>query len=51
MIPAMVSLMATGFIADSIGVTNAFIIAGFMLVAIGVISSLMPQIRSFAKSQ
>ena len=51
MIPAMVSLMATGFIADSIGVTNAFIIAGFMLAAIGVISSLMPQIRSFAKSQ
>ena len=50
MIPAMFSLMATGFIADSIGVTNAFIIGGVMLVLVGVISGFMPQIREFAKS-
>ena len=50
MIPAMCSLMATGFIADSIGVTNAFIIGGIMLVLIGVISGFMPQIREFSKS-
>ncbi|MDX9811218.1 MAG: MFS transporter [Bacteroidales bacterium] len=50
MIPAMFSLMATGFIADSIGVTNAFIIGGIMLVLIGVISGFMPQIREFSKS-
>lgn len=49
MIPAMFSLMATGFIADSIGVTNAFIISGFMLAAIGLISPLLPAISKFAK--
>lgn len=50
MIPAMFSLMATGFIADSIGVTNAFIMGGVMLMLIGIISGLMPQIREFAKA-
>jgi len=50
MIPAMFSLMATGFIADSIGVTNAFIIGGVMLVLIGVVSGFMPQIKAFAKA-
>lgn len=50
MIPAMFSLMATGFIADSIGVANAFIFGGIMLVLIGIISGLMPQIREFSKS-
>jgi len=49
MIPAMFSLMATGFIADSIGVTNAFIIGGAMLAVIGIASALMPQIRAFSK--
>lgn len=49
MIPAMFSLMATGFIADSIGVTNAFIISGFMLAAIGLISPLLPAISKFSK--
>jgi len=49
MIPAMFSLMATGFIADSIGVTNAFIISGFMLAAIGLISPMLPAIAKFAK--
>lgn len=49
MIPAMFSLMATGYIADSIGVTNAFIISGFMLIAIGLISPMLPAIAKFAK--
>lgn len=49
MIPAMFSLMATGFIADSIGVTNAFIISGFMLAAIGLISPMLPAIAKFSK--
>jgi DHA3 family macrolide efflux protein-like MFS transporter len=51
MIPAMFSLMATGYIADSIGVTNAFIISGFMLIAIGLISPMLPAIAKFAKEQ
>ncbi len=38
MIPAMVSLMATGFIADSIGISNAFIVSGIILVTIGLLS-------------
>ncbi|HBG23624.1 MAG: MFS transporter [Bacteroidetes bacterium GWF2_41_61] len=45
MIPAMFSLMATGYIADNIGITNAFIISGAMLIVIGLLSPLIPAIR------
>ncbi len=45
MIPAMLSLMATGYIADNIGITNAFIISGSMLIIIGLLSPLIPAIR------
>ncbi|MEA5005837.1 MAG: MFS transporter [Rikenellaceae bacterium] len=38
MIPAMFSLVATGYIADTIGITNTFIIGGASLILIGVIS-------------
>ncbi|MFA5849770.1 MAG: MFS transporter [Bacteroidales bacterium] len=45
MIPAMVSLIATGYIADSIGISNTFIISGFALVFIGIISNFIPSIK------
>ena len=38
MIPAMFSLVATGYIADTIGITNTFIIGGAALILIGIIS-------------
>lgn len=49
MIPAMFSLIATGYIADYIGITNAFIISGGMLVFIGLLSPFLPAIQKFAK--
>ncbi|MDP3451357.1 MAG: MFS transporter [Bacteroidales bacterium] len=49
MIPAMISLMITGYIADTIGITNAFIISGSMLIIIGLISPFLPAIRKFSK--
>jgi len=49
MIPAMFSLIATGYIADYIGITNAFIISGAMLVFIGLLSPFLPAIQKFAK--
>jgi len=49
MIPAMFSLIATGYIADYIGITNAFIISGAMLVFIGLLSPFLPAIKKFAK--
>lgn len=49
MIPAMISLMITGYIADTIGITNAFIISGCMLIVIGLVSPLLPAIRKFSK--
>jgi DHA3 family macrolide efflux protein-like MFS transporter len=49
MIPAMFSLMATGYIADNIGITNAFIISGSMLIVIGLLSPLIPAIRKLAE--
>ncbi|MEN6619431.1 MAG: MFS transporter [Rikenellaceae bacterium] len=49
MIPAMFSLMVTGYIADTIGITNAFIIAGVILVLIGLISCFVPSIRKMAQ--
>ncbi|MFA6335433.1 MAG: MFS transporter [Bacteroidales bacterium] len=46
MIPAMFSLVATGFIADTIGISNAFVIGGVILILIGVLSPLIPSIRN-----
>jgi len=49
MIPAMFSLILTGVIADTIGISNAFIICGAALCLIGIISSYVPAIRQMAK--
>lgn len=49
MIPAMFSLLATGYIADSIGITNAFILGGSLLVLTGAISQMIPSVRYLSK--
>jgi len=49
MIPAMLSLIATGYIADSIGISNTFIISGFVLVLIGIISNFIPSIKKMTQ--
>lgn len=43
--PAMIGLLGTGFIADKIGLINAFIICGIINLAIGLVSFMIPSIR------
>lgn len=45
MLPAMIGLLATGFIADKIGLALAFIICGIVNLMIGVVSMMIPSIK------
>lgn len=47
LLPAMFGILQTGVIADSIGITNAFIIAGVVLTIIGIVSFFNGPIKSF----
>lgn len=49
MFPAMIGLLGTGFIADRIGLINAFLICGAINFAIGVVSLSIPSIRTTGK--
>lgn len=50
-LPAPLGLMATGFIADSIGVSNAFAIAGILFVIIGGLSFFVPALMALEKPE
>ena len=50
LLPAMIGLLWTGFIADRIGITNAFVISGLAIGLIGVISFFVPAIRQMIKT-
>lgn len=45
MFPAMIGLLATGFIADKIGLALAFLICGIVNLMIGAGSMMIPSIR------
>jgi DHA3 family macrolide efflux protein-like MFS transporter len=45
LLPTIPGLLATGFIAEKIGLLNAFIIAGVATLAIGAIASFIPVIK------
>lgn len=45
MLPSMIGLLQTGLIADKIGITNAFVIAGAVIALLGMISFYVPSIR------
>lgn len=49
MLPSMIGLLQTGFIAESIGVPNAFVISGTMIVLLGAGSFLIPAIRDMIR--
>lgn len=49
MLPSMIGLLQTGLIADEIGLTNAFIIAGIAITLVGVISFYIPSVRAMMK--
>jgi DHA3 family macrolide efflux protein-like MFS transporter len=45
MLPSMIGLLGTGFIADRIGLINAFLICGAINFVIGIVSFVIPSIR------
>lgn len=45
MLPSMIGLLSTGFLADRIGIGNTFIIGGIILCLIGAVSFFIPSIR------
>lgn len=49
MLPSMIGLLQTGFIADSIGVPNAFLISGIMIILLGFGSFFIPAIREMIR--
>lgn len=44
MLPSILGLMGTGFIADNIGISNTFVIGGLVVCAIGIISFFIPSL-------
>lgn len=50
MLPSMVGLLGTGFLADTIGIGNTFAISGLILCLIGIASFFIPSIRGLKDS-
>ena len=50
MLPSMIGLLSTGFLADSIGLGNTFIISGGCLCLFGIISFFIPSFVSLKES-
>lgn len=48
LLPSMIGLLQTGFIADSIGVSNAFIISGSAITMLGFCAFFIPALRKMA---
>ena len=48
-LPSMIGILATGYIADNIGVSNAFLIAGVVILALGIISFFIPSVMKLEK--
>ena len=49
LLPSMIGLLSTGFLADTIGIGNTFIIGGGLVGVIGVISFALPAIKELKK--
>lgn len=51
LLPSMVGLLSTGFIADSIGIGNAFAISGIAIIMIGIAAFFVPAIRKMVREE
>jgi DHA3 family macrolide efflux protein-like MFS transporter len=51
LLPSMIGLLATGYIADSIGIGNAFIISGTGIALMGLSAFLIPPIREMVRQE
>jgi DHA3 family macrolide efflux protein-like MFS transporter len=50
MLPSMLGLLGTGFLADGIGLTNTFMIGGVLMTIVGACSSMVPSIQYLKRS-
>lgn len=50
LLPTIPGLLATGFIAERIGLTNAFIIAGLATLIVGIVAFMIPSVRRLGHS-
>ncbi len=48
-LPSAISLMGAGIIADNIGITNAFGVAGILIVLLGIVGFMLPALRQLEK--
>jgi DHA3 family macrolide efflux protein-like MFS transporter len=51
LLPSMIGLLATGFIADGIGITNAFIVSGAAIAIMGVMAFFVPPVMNMVREQ
>ena len=51
LLPSMIGLLATGYIADTIGIGNAFIVSGIGIALLGVAAFLIPPIRRMVAAE
>ena len=51
LLPSMIGLLATGFIADNIGITNAFIISGAAIGVMGIGAFLVPAVSRMVREE
>ncbi len=50
LLPSMVGIAASGFLAENIGITNTFVLGGFIIISIGVFALFIPSTRRLGKS-
>jgi len=50
-LPSVIGLLFTGYIADAIGVTNAFIISGLAMAVVGLLSFMTPSLMRLGREQ
>jgi DHA3 family macrolide efflux protein-like MFS transporter len=51
LLPSMLGLLATGYIADNIGIANSFIISGIVISFLGLIAFIVPSINKLVKKE
>lgn len=49
LLPSILGLLATGFIADAIGIANVFVICGIAIVITGTLAFFIPSIMNLEK--
>lgn len=50
-LPSIIGLLFTGFIADFVGINNTFIILGILIIVVGICSFLTPKLMDLQKSK